>query len=500
MGRPRLEIFLTRHRGAILFVTHDRTFLQRLATRIVELDRGQLRSWACDYPTYLTRKEQLLAEEDKEHAAFDKVLAREEVWIRQGIKARRTRNEGRVRALEKLRSERAARRERAGTVNLRIQRAERSGTRVITAQNLSFEYDVAPAADRSPIQGSPSEASPADGSPTGASPTGASPIVCGLTTTIVRGDKIGLIGPNGCGKTTLLNLLLGRISPQSGSVKHGTALDIAYFDQHREQLDETETVAQAIAGGNEYIELSSGRKHVIGYLQDFLFTSERAREPVRNLSGGERNRLLLARLFTQPANVLVLDEPTNDLDTETLELLEARLVEFAGTVLVVSHDRTFLDNLCTSTLVFEGSGVVKEFVGGYSDWRRTVAGGTEASGTEGSGRDASRKKVASTKHRVSSSRGRSGSSGESGFSDPDISQTSKKPKKLSWKEKREWEELPAHIELMEAELRELHERMADPAFFQGAQEEIRPIIDRSQELPQEVDEAFTRWAELDERS
>lgn len=458
-----LESFLSRQKGSLLFVTHDRTFLQGLATRIVELDRGRLHSWACDYPTFLTRKEELLAGEDKEHARFDKVLAREEAWIRQGIKARRTRNEGRVRALQKLRAERAARRERAGTVNLNIQRAERSGARVITARNLSFRYE-----------------------------TDGALIVSGLDTTIVRGDKVGLIGPNGCGKTTLLNLLLGQLPPQSGSVKHGTALDIAYFDQHRERLDESETVAQAIAGGSEYIDLGEGRNHVIGYLQDFLFSSERAREPVRNLSGGERNRLLLARLFTQPANVLVLDEPTNDLDTETLELLEARLVEFAGTVLVVSHDRTFLDNLCTSTLVFEAGGVVKEFVGGYSDWKRIAARGGEASGDEVSGKEGSRKKAPTTKRRTSSS-----SRGPKG---PVAGPVGEKPKKLTWKERREWEELPARIEVMEAELRELHQRMTDPKFFQGAQEEIRPVIERSQALPEEVNEAFTRWAELDERS
>jgi ATP-binding cassette subfamily F protein uup len=442
-----LESFLTRFRGSLLFVTHDRTFLKGLATRIVELDRGQLHSWACDYPTYLIRKEELLAGEDKEHARADKVLAREEAWIRRGIKARRTRNEGRVRALQKLRGERAARRERAGTVNLNIQRAERSGARVITARNISFRYETV-------------------------SDSGGAPIVSGLDTTILRGDKVGMIGPNGCGKTTLLNLLLGQLAPQSGTVKHGTKLDIAYFDQHRRQLDESETVANAIAGGSEYIELGEGKKHVIGYLNDFLFTSERAREPVRNLSGGERNRLLLARLFTQPANVLVLDEPTNDLDTETLELLEARLVEFSGTVLVVSHDRAFLDNLCTSTLVFEGGGVVKEFVGGYSDWKRTVAAGAESSG----------------KRRGSGSKG------------PVDQPVGDKPKKLTWKEKREWEELPTRIERLEDELKELHHRMADPAFFQGPQDEIRPIIDRSQTLPEEVDEAFTRWAELDERS
>jgi ATP-binding cassette subfamily F protein uup len=289
----------------------------------------------------------------------------------------------------------------------------------------------------------------------------------------MRGDKVGIIGPNGCGKTTLLNLLLGQLSPQSGSVKHGTALDIAYFDQHREQLDESQTVVEAIAGGSEYVEVGEGRKHVMGYLQDFLFSSERARESIRSLSGGERNRLLLARLFTRSANVLVLDEPTNDLDTETLELLEARLMEFAGTVLVVSHDRAFLDNLCTSTLVFEGHGVVKEFVGGYSDWKHTVAGAAD---------------VPAPKRR------------KSGSTAPVPHPTSDKPKKLTWKERREWEELPARIEVLEAELREIHECMADPAFFKKTQEEIRPVIDRSQELPGEVDEALTRWAELDERS
>ncbi|HIF07096.1 MAG TPA: ATP-binding cassette domain-containing protein [Gemmatimonadetes bacterium] len=457
-----LESFLTRYNGSLLFVTHDRTFLQRLATRILDLDRGSLRSWSCDYPTFLERKEHLLATQEKEHARFDKVLAREEVWIRQGIKARRTRNEGRVRALQELRAGRAARREQTGYVNLKIQKAERSGTRVIEVRNLSFDYD-------------------------------GPPLVSGLNTTIVRGDKVGLVGPNGCGKTTLLNLLLGRMSPKSGSVKHGTSLDIAYFDQHRDQLDESETVAEAIAGGSEYIDLGEGRKHVIGYLKDFLFSADRAKEPVRNLSGGERNRVLLARLFAVPANVLVLDEPTNDLDTETLELLEARLVEFAGTVLVVSHDRTFLDNLCTSTLVFEGGGVVKEFVGGYSDWKRAASGEAEAPGTvepkrEGSGRQGKR---SAPQGKRSSPVGKT--------SKPKAS-ASKSPKKLSWNERREWEELPAHIERLEADLGEVHERMADPTFFQKAQEEIRPVIDRSHELPGEIEEAFERWAALDERS
>ena len=441
-----LESFLMRYQGSLLFVTHDRAFLQRLATRIVELDRGRLTSWSCNYPTYLERKEELLANEDKERALFDKVLAREEEWIRQGIKARRTRNEGRVRALKKLRKERAGRRERAGKVNMSIQRAERSGSKVITVEGVTFGYDD-------------------------------ELLVGGLSTTIMRGDKIGLMGPNGCGKTTLLNLLLGKLEPDQGTVKHGVSLDVAYFDQHREQLDESETVANTIGAGNEFVVLDGDRKHVMSYLADFLFSSERAREPVRNLSGGERNRLLLARLFTQPANVLVLDEPTNDLDTETLELLEARLLDFSGTVLVVSHDRTFLDNLCSSSLVFEGLGKVKEYVGGYSDWKRTVAR-SAAQATEPPLNKPKKGVPASDGNRTA----------------PD------RHKKLSYKEKREWEMLPARIEAMETELRGLHDRMADPVFFQGSQDETRPVLEGSALLAQEIDEAFTRWAELDERS
>ena len=441
-----LESFLMRYQGSLLFVTHDRAFLQRLATRIVELDRGRLTSWSCNYPTYLERKEELLANEDKERALFDKVLAREEEWIRQGIKARRTRNEGRVRALKKLRKERAERRERAGKVNMSIQRAERSGSKVITVEGVTFGYDD-------------------------------ELLVGGLSTTIMRGDKIGLMGPNGCGKTTLLNLLLGKLEPDQGTVKHGVSLDVAYFDQHREQLDESETVANTIGAGNEFVVLDGDRKHVMSYLADFLFSSERAREPVRNLSGGERNRLLLARLFTQPANVLVLDEPTNDLDTETLELLEARLLDFSGTVLVVSHDRTFLDNLCSSSLVFEGLGKVKEYVGGYSDWKRTVAR-SAAQATEPPLNKPKKGVPASDGNRTA----------------PD------RHKKLSFKEKREWEMLPARIEAMETELRGLHDRMADPVFFQGSQDETRPVLEGSALLAQEIDEAFTRWAELDERS
>jgi ABC transport system ATP-binding/permease protein len=337
-----LEGFLARHRGSLLFVTHDRAFLQRLASRILELDRGRLTSWECDYPTFLRRKDALLEQEEREWVLFDKNLAKEEEWIRQGVKARRTRNEGRVKALERLRAQRAARRERVGRVKMSIQEGERSGKRVILADNVTFGY-------------------------------GESLVVKDFSATILRGDKVGVIGPNGCGKTTLLNLLLGSLEPTAGTVSHGVSLQISYFDQQREELEESRTLADTVAGGSEHVVLQGQRRHILGYLKDFLFQPERAREPVSSLSGGERNRLLLARLFARPANVLVLDEPTNDLDVETLELLETLLLEFEGTVLAVSHDRSFLDNLCSSVFVFEGEGVVREYVGGYSDWQRTVA-------------------------------------------------------------------------------------------------------------------------------
>ena len=439
-----LESFLARYRGSLLFVTHDRTFLQRLSTRIIELDRGQLTSWDCDYPTYVERKEALLANEEKEWSLFDKNLAKEEEWIRQGIKARRTRNEGRVRALKELRTQRAQRRERLGQVRMSIQDAERSGARVIVTDHLSFGY-------------------------------GDLPVVDDLTTTIYRGDKVGIMGPNGCGKTTLLNLLLGNREPQKGTVKHGISLEISHFDQHREELDEARTVAENVDNGGEFLVVDGKRKHVLSYLQDFLFSPARAKEPVGSLSGGERNRLLLARLFTRPANVLVLDEPTNDLDTETLELLEARLLEFQGTVLVVSHDRRFLDNLCSNTLVFEGDGVVKEYVGGYSDWRRTLRSQAQAEEV-GGGRPRRTPPVPRKKK------------------DPP------KANRLSYKERKEWESLPTRIEEMEAELEGLHEEMAQPDFFRKDPEVIRETSNRSQSLPQRIEAAFERWAELDRRA
>jgi ATP-binding cassette subfamily F protein uup len=441
-----LEDFLGRFRGSLLFVTHDRTFLETLATRIVELDRGHLTSWDCDYPTYLRRKEAFLENEEKKWAEFDKNLAKEEEWIRQGLKARRTRNEGRVRALERLRAERSRRRERLGQVSMSIQEAGRSGARVIVAEKLGFHY-------------------------------GGPLIVKDFSATIYRGDKVGLIGPNGCGKTTLLNLLLGNLSPSQGKVKHGLALEVSHFDQQRETLDDSKSVAENVELGSDFLMVDGKKRHILSYLQDFLFPPGRSKEPVSSLSGGERSRLLLARLFARPANLLVLDEPTNDLDAETLELLEARLLAFSGTVLVVSHDRSFLDNLCSSTLVFEGNGVVNEYVGGYSDWRRTVEARARAEATP-------------VKTAKANRGGRGGRGADVG---------SGKSLRLSYLEKKEWESLPTRIEELEQELADLHEEMAAPDFFQGDPETIRIATARSQALPGEIEEAFDRWAELDAR-
>ena len=334
-----MENFLVDRGITLILVTHDRAFLRRVATRIVELDRGRLRDWGADYDTYLQRKEASLAAEAREWMEFDKKLAKEEVWIRTGIQARRTRNEGRVRSLESLRVERSARRERTGTAKLQAQDADRSGRLVVDARAINFAR-------------------------------GERTIIHNLTTIVTRGDRVGLIGPNGSGKTTLLRLLLGELVPDSGTIRIGTGLQIAYFDQMREQLDPDRSVFDSVADGADFIEIGGARKHVLGYLEDFLFAPDRSRAPVRALSGGERNRLLLARLFTRPFNLLVLDEPTNDLDIETLDLLEELLLDFSGTLLVVSHDRAFLDNVVTSTLVFEGRGNVGEYAGGYTDWAR----------------------------------------------------------------------------------------------------------------------------------
>ena len=431
-----LEDFLLRFRGTLLFVTHDRALLRKVATRILELDRGRLTSWSCDYATYLGRQEAALAAETRQNAEFDKKLAQEEVWIRTGIKARRTRNEGRVRALEALREVRRARRERPGDVKMEIQEAERTGRLVIEAKKLHFSYG-----DRA--------------------------IVRDFSTKIMRGDRIGLIGRNGSGKTTLLRLLLGDLPPQMGTVCHGTNLEVAYFDQLHAQLDETKSVRENVRDGSDSVTVNGRTRHVIGYLEDFLFTPEQAGSPVARLSGGERNRLLLARLFTTPSNVLVMDEPTNDLDLETLELLEELISAYAGTLLLVSHDREFLNNVVTSTLALEGEGRIKEYAGGYDDWLRH--------------RPEEELPVAKPP-----------------TARPEPRQSPpQRARRLTYKEQHELEALPERIEALEAELGELHRLTADPAFYRNAPAEIIRIKGRLQSLQSDVAEAYRRWEELE---
>ena len=433
-----MEDFLLDRKGALCFVTHDRAFLQRLATRIVELDRGKLVDWGVDYATYLDRKEAALAAEEKEWSEFDRKLAREEAWIRQGIKARRTRNEGRVRSLEAMRRERASRREREGAVRLQAQEAERSGRLVVEVRGATVRQ-------------------------------GDKVVVGNLTTTVSRGDRIGIIGPNGSGKTTLLRLLLGQLPPESGTVRHGTGLEIAYFDQLREQLDPDRTVQESIAGGAEYVDIGDQRKHVLGYLQDFQFPPERARTPVRALSGGERNRLFLARLFTRTFNLLALDEPTNDLDMETLDLLEDLLLDYGGTLLLVSHDRAFLDNVVSSTLVMEGNGRVGEYAGGYADWLRQRPALPMAS-PQG--------KAPVRASRVSPEQVR---------------------KKLSLKERKELASIPEQIESLEREREAIYQSVADPAFARDGEKMTRAKA-RLAELTVLLSATEARWEELEARN
>ena len=430
-----LEDFLLRSRRTLIFVTHDRMLLRQLATRIVEIDRGHLADWSCDYATFLERKQDLLDAEAGQQAEFDKKLAREETWIRQGIKARRTRNEGRVRALEKMRDVRQARRQRVGNVRFSVQQTESSGKIVIETEGVSYSYESGP------------------------------PVIRDLSTKLLRGDKVGIIGNNGTGKTTLLRLLLGELTPSGGSVRHGTRLEIAYFDQLRAQLDETKSVLDNVADGSDQLVIHGKPKHALGYLQDFLFSPDRARSPVAQLSGGERNRLLLARLFSQPSNVLVLDEPTNDLDLETLELLEQLLVEYPGTLLVVSHDREFLDHVVSSTLVFEGGGRVGEYVGGYQDWIRQRQPPAKPAKTPG--RKAIKPKPPA-------------------------------PRKLSFKEKKELEALPGRIEELETEQRQLHETMAQPDFYREEGSVIAAAKERLAELESELEIVYERWTTLEE--
>ncbi|MGE5361625.1 MAG: ATP-binding cassette domain-containing protein [Bacteroidales bacterium] len=444
-----LEQFLADYAGAVVFVTHDRAFLQRIATRIVELDRGHLTSWPGDYATFLRKKEEWLANEAVHQEKFDKRLAEEEAWLRQGVKARRTRNEGRVRALMAMREERARRRVQPRSVRLQIEQADPSGQTVFEAEHVSKSFD-------------------------------GRVVIRDFSTRIVRGDRIGLIGPNGSGKTTLLRVLLGDTEPDTGTVERGANVQVAYYDQQREQLDPERTVFETIGDGNDTVTVNGRTRHVHGYLDDFLFPPERARSPVKALSGGERNRLLLARLFTRPANVLVLDEPTNDLDLETLELLEAQLVEWPGTLMLVSHDRVFLDNIVTSTLVFGGDGRVEEFVGGYEDWRRQQAA----------------REAASAARRETSSRETREPIAPRAAAVPDGEAPRKR---LTWNEQRELEQLPARIEALEAEERQVQATIAAPDFYKEPREKIVAALARLEQIKQALHEAYARWDHLDSR-
>jgi ABC transport system ATP-binding/permease protein len=426
-----LEEFLLEFSGAILFITHDRRFLQVLATRIIELDRGRVTDWPGDFATYMTRRQAQLEAEATRNALFDKKLSQEEAWIRQGIKARRTRNEGRVTALEEMRRKRLARRQQTGSAAMRMNEAERSGRLVLEAKGLGHVYE-------------------------------GTPLIRDFSTVIMRGDKVGIIGPNGSGKTTLLRILLGSLEPHKGSVCLGTKLQVAYFDQHREQLDDEKSVVENVGDGYEHVTVNGKTRHIIGYLGDFLFPSERARSPVKVLSGGERNRALLAKLFTKPSNVLVMDEPTNDLDTDTLELLEEMLMEYEGTVLLVSHDREFLNNIVTSTIVFEGDGRLVEYVGGYDDWLRQRKP-EEPARTE--------KAVRPEKPRTRLER----------------------PRILTFKEKKELEALPGLIESLEAEREGIYESLADPDFYRQEGNRVPESEARIREIENEITAAYERW-------
>jgi ATP-binding cassette subfamily F protein uup len=441
-----LEDFLRGLRASVVFVTHDRRFLRALATRIVEIDRGQLTSWPGDYDNYLRRREERLHAEAQANALFDKRLAEEEVWIRQGIKARRTRNEGRVRALQALRRERAERREQQGRVRLAVAESAASGKRVVEAEDLHFAID-------------------------------GRVLVRDFSVSIQRGDRVGILGPNGAGKTTLLRLLLGELAPQAGEVTLGTNLQIAYFDQHRVALREDWNALDNVAEGREYIEIDGSRKHALGYLQDFLFTPERARAPITALSGGERNRLLLARLFARPSNLLVMDEPTNDLDVETLELLEEKLNDYTGTLLLVSHDRDFLDSVVTSTLVLEGDGRVGEYVGGYSDWARTSA----------------RARAGASLRPASAERDPAPVANAAAAAKP----APPARRKLGYNEQRELDALPGKIEALEARVAELAAQMQSPDFYRRDGAAIASALEQAANADAELAQAYARWEALD---
>ncbi|MBX3738349.1 MAG: ATP-binding cassette domain-containing protein [Candidatus Didemnitutus sp.] len=445
-----LEELLLETKPTLFFVTHDRAFLRKIATRIVELDRGRLAGWACDYDTYLVRKQQVLEEEEKQRAAFDKKLAQEEEWIRRGVKAQRSRATARINALKEMRAEAKARRERVGNATLKLAEAERSGQKVVEAEKVDYTW------------------------------AGGKTVLRDFSITINRGEKIGILGPNGAGKTTLIKLLLGQLQPTSGVIKHGTNLEVVYFDQLRAQIDDNKTVADNIANGNPTVTIEGRTRNVISYLQDFLFEPTRARTPARVLSGGERNRLLLAKLFTQPANVLVLDEPTNDLDAETLDLLEDLLVEFQGTLLLVSHDRAFLDEVVTSTLVFEGDGQIGDYVGGYSDWQAEL----KKQATRGRGSE-----LARDQDRREQARSPKADSANVGSS----------LKKLSNKERAELDALPARIEALEKEQADLTAKLGDANFYKTGGAKFAEVKARLETVEREHAAAFARWEELEAR-
>jgi len=444
-----LEEFLTRWGGTLFFVTHDRQFLQRAAKRIVELDRGRLFDWNCDYATFVQRKDAMLAAEQEQNVLFDKKLAQEEAWIRRGIEARRTRNEGRVRALKRLRQERSQRRELMGKVKLAVQDARRSGRLVIEAEDLRYSFE-----DRT--------------------------ILNDFSTTVQRGDKVGIIGPNGSGKTTLLRLLIGDLAPQQGSVELGSNIEIAYFDQLRTQLDENKTVLDNVGEGRDTVVINGKTRNLIGYLEDFLFNRERVHAPISALSGGERNRLLLARLFARPANLLVMDEPTNDLDIVTLEMLEDLLLEFSGTLLLVSHDREFLNNLVTSTIALDGNGNASEYVGGYDDFLRQ-----------------SREEEEKTPRQISKKTNSTPVKTEPKTAPQGERRLTYKEQKALEARKQELLDMPGKIEALEAEQVAISQRMADPGFYQGEEAEITQTAERMKTIEEELSALYARWEELE---
>ncbi len=436
-----LEDRIYSYPGAVLFITHDRAFLQRLATRIVEIDRGKLTSWPGDYANFLKRKDKALEDEETANARFDKKLGQEEVWVRQGIKARRTRNEGRVRSLEKMRTEFAGRVKQDDKARIHIEEAEQSGRKVIRAKNISYSY-------------------------------GDEKVIQDFSIKIMRGDRIGLIGNNGVGKTTLLRLLLGQLEPQTGTIKHGTNLEVGYFDQLRQTLDLEKSVAYNVGEGRTYITLNGKERHIVGYLKGFLFTPKRSSMPVKALSGGERNRVILAKLFTRPANLLVLDEPTNDLDIETLEVLEKKLCDYNGTLIVVSHDREFLDNVVTSTVVFEDDGRAKEYVGGYSDW---VRHGHQLAETENIAAAEARKRETAERRK------------------------SRNKTKLSYKDQRELDQLPGEIEKLESSIATLQSQIADPSFYSQENDNVQATLRELSSAEALLEQHIERWSELENK-